>query len=68
MLDRKITVVSNDTETLDSVQQYLRRVGACSVITSRLKEVPTMAADADAVVLFADDYPRDAALRAFGEL
>jgi hypothetical protein len=68
MLDRTIAIVSNNPETLDGVQQYLRRVGARALAASRLEDVDAVNADADAVLLFADDYPRAVALRAFARL
>jgi DNA-binding NarL/FixJ family response regulator len=68
MLDRTITVLSNNLETLDGVQQYLQRAGARARSASRLEDAATCAADADAVVLFADDYPRASSLRAFAQL
>lgn len=68
MLDRRITVVSNNRETLDGVQHYLRRAGARTRTVSRLELADAASAGEDAVLLFADDYPRDAALRAFARL
>jgi DNA-binding response OmpR family regulator len=65
MLDRSIIVVSNNPETLDGVQQYLQRAGARTYNASRLEDADAGAPSADAVLLFADDYPRAAALEAF---
>ncbi len=62
MLDRKIVLVSNNRETLDGVRAYLQRAGANLSGTARLDDASAAATGADAVVLFADDYPRQAAL------
>lgn len=68
MLDRRITIVSNNQETLDGVQLYLRRVGARAHGASRLDETDDTCAEADAILLFADDYPQTAAFRAFAHM
>ena len=60
MFDFKLTLVSNDPDTLWGVRDYLTRSGASLSSTSRLEHASETANDADAIVLFADDYPHDA--------
>src|SRR5258706_312135 len=68
MLDRKVTIVSNNRETIDGVREYLHRAGARAAGAVLLEDAPAAAAGSDAVVFFADDYPRDRALATFANL
>lgn len=68
MLDRKITLVSNNRETIDGVRAYLGRAGAHSESAECLDDACSRSAGADAIVLFADDFPRSAALETFAAL
>lgn len=68
MLDRKITLVSSCRETLDGVREYLGRAGARSTSASSLEEAQVNSTGADAIVLFADDFPLPAALSTFAAL
>jgi hypothetical protein len=60
LFDFKLTLVSSDPDTLWGVHDYLARSGASLSSTSRLEQASEEASDADAIVLFADDYPHDA--------
>lgn len=68
MLDVTLTLVGNDRETLDSVQQYFLRAGGRVRTTSWLEAAHTYAANSDAVILFADHYSPEFALRTALEL
>ncbi|MEI8258941.1 MAG: hypothetical protein WCJ30_25000 [Deltaproteobacteria bacterium] len=68
MLDHRITLVSSSRETVDGVREYLGRAGARLTSTGRLVDAPATSAGADAIVLFADDFPRAAALSTFAAL
>jgi len=68
LLNLKLTLIGNDRETLDSVQEYFLRAGAGVRTTSRLEDVHPAVAGVDAVILFADHYARDDALRIVVEL
>lgn len=59
LFDFKLTLVSNDPDTLWGVRDYLARSGASLSSTSRLEHA-SEASDVDAIVLYADDYPHDA--------
>ncbi len=61
--DRTIAVVSTSRETLDGVGEYLRRAGARTMPVAQFTDTSAMP-DVDAVILFADDFPRAAALDA----
>lgn len=67
MVNLKLALVSTNRETLDGVQDYFRRVGAKLSTIPRLEEARQDVNGADVVVLFADDYPREAALQAVAE-
>ncbi len=68
MLDVKLSVIGNDRETIDGVQEYLLRAGAGVRTTAFLEEAQFCAVGADAVILFADHYPLELALRTVVEL
>jgi len=68
MLDRKITLVSSSRETVDGVCDYLGRAGARATSAGSLEEAQASSTGADAIVLFADDFPRPAALSTFAAL
>lgn len=68
MLDRTITILTSSRETLDGVEQYLRRAGARASGVSRPEEIARAKGRIDAVLFFADDYPRNEAKRAFERL
>ena len=61
-LNLRLTLISNDRETLDGVKQYFERAGAQLSCTSRLEEAAARAFGSDAAFLFADDYGREEAL------
>jgi len=64
-----VTVVSDNPETLDGLESYLRAAGATVQSTRRLEKCPVMVpAFAAAIVLFPDDFPRDAVFRTLAEL
>jgi hypothetical protein len=68
MLDRTITILTSSRETLDGVQQYLRRAGARASGASRPEEIARANGRIDAVLFFADDYSRAEAKRVFESL
>ena len=68
VVNLKLALVSTNRETLDGVQEYFKRVGAQLFTIPRVEDVREKAQGADVVVLFADDYPREAALKAVAEL
>jgi|SRR6266540_6316122 len=68
MFDRKITLISNSRETLDRVHKYLERTGARLSTAARLEDALMAAATANAILFFADDYPRQDALAALASL
>ena len=59
MLNRRVTIISQNPETLDSVQEYLSRFGAAATGVSRLKDISHGLDGTDVVLLFADDYPHE---------
>jgi hypothetical protein len=59
LFDFKLTLVSSDPDALWGVHDYLTRSGASLSSTSRLEHASEKASDADAIVLFADDYPQE---------
>jgi hypothetical protein len=63
MLNQRIAVVSTSRETLDGVQEYLRRVGARPSAVPLLEDAAMAARQSDALLLFADDFPTAATLR-----
>jgi hypothetical protein len=68
MLDAKLALIGTDPGTMDGVQEYFLRAGAAVCATALLEEAHAAAAGADAVILFADHYPRQSALRTVVEL
>lgn len=68
MLHQRIAVVSSSRETLDGVEEYLRRAGARPSAVSVLEDAAGAAREADALVLFADDFPTPDTLRAIDHL
>jgi hypothetical protein len=68
MFDFKLTLVSSDRDAVRGVESYLTRSGARVSTTSRLDDALGEPADADAVVLFADDYPPSDVLRTVRQL
>ena len=68
LLNQKVIVVSDNRETLDSVQPYLERAGATVRCVSRAEKSADSAWGMDAVLFFADDFPRPLALEAFAAL
>ncbi len=68
MVDRKITLVSSSRETIDGVREYLGRAGAHSTSVGTLEGALASSTGADAIVFFADDFPRPAALSTFAAL
>jgi hypothetical protein len=68
VVNLKLALVSTNRETLDGVQDYFKRVGAKLSTVPRLEDTREKANGVDVVVLFADDYPREAVLRVVGEL
>ena len=68
MLDRTITILTSSRETLDGVEAYLRGAGARASGASRPEEIARANGRVDAVLFFADDYPRIEAKRAFDAL
>jgi len=64
LFDFKLTLVSSDPDALWGVRDYLTRSGASLSSTSRLEHASEDASDADAIVLFADDYPHEAVVSA----
>ena len=63
MLNQRIAVVSTSRETLDGVQEYLRRAGARPSAVPVLEDAALAARQSDALLLFADDFPTAASLR-----
>jgi hypothetical protein len=61
LVDLKLTLVSADADTLLRVAQYLSHFGSRISTTSRVGDAGEVAdgAGADALVLFADDYPAE---------
>jgi hypothetical protein len=68
LLEVKLTLIGKDHGTMDGVQEYFLRAGARVRTTSWLEEASSCAADADAVILFADHFPRQLALKTSLEL
>jgi hypothetical protein len=68
MLGRRITVISRDRATRKGVEAYFQRAGARPSSVVRLADVPPLAEGADAIVLFADDYPRRDAVAVFAKI
>jgi hypothetical protein len=56
-LNLQLALISSDRRTLDGLKRYFERLGARLSSTSNLEEAPSSANGADAVFLFADDYP-----------
>lgn len=56
-LDLQLALISNDRRVAAGLQRYFDRLGARASSTSDLDEAPSSTRGADAVVLFADDYP-----------
>jgi hypothetical protein len=63
-----IALASTNRETLDGVQEYFTRVGARLSNISKLDDALRATERVDVVVLFADDYPREAILKVVSEL
>jgi hypothetical protein len=68
LLDVTLTLIGNDRETLDGVQQYFLRAGARVRTTAWLESAHSYVASSDAVILFADHYSPEFALRTALEL
>lgn len=68
VMNISIALASTNHETLDGLQEYFTRVGARLSNISKLDDALHTTAGVDVVVLFADDYPREVALRALAEL
>ena len=64
----KLTLVCTDPDTLWGVCEYLTRSGATLSSTSRLEYASEEATEADAIVLFADDYPYDEVVKTIAAL
>jgi hypothetical protein len=63
-LNLQLALISSDRRTLDGLQRYFERLGARLNSTSNLEEASSSVSGADAVLLFADDYPGKNALSA----
>ena len=68
MVHRSVVVVSNSPETVDGVTKYLQRIGAVTSAITGLDAMDGATGGADAVLLFADDYPSHEVARAFVRL
>jgi hypothetical protein len=62
-LGLRLVLVSLDRETLDRVGGYFEYMGALPSCTRRFEDAEARTRDADGVLVFADDYPFDVALR-----
>jgi hypothetical protein len=64
-----VTIVSENPETTDGLQQYLGRAGIPSRSTRMVNDVSLVAPDhTTATVIFPDDFAEDAVLALIGEL
>ncbi len=61
-LNLRLTLISSDRRTLDGLKRYFEPFGARLNSVSNLDEAPSTVTGADAVLLFADDYPGKNAL------
>jgi|SRR6266540_1285567 len=64
----RVLIVSKDDETIDGTQAYLSRVGVSTYSITDLAEVVHSGTDAQAILLFADDYTKENAVEAVTEL
>jgi hypothetical protein len=60
-------IVSSSRETLAGLEAYLRRAGLTTSSTRRIERSGELAKNASAIVLFPDDFDRDAVLSALDE-
>jgi hypothetical protein len=64
-----VTIVSQNPETTDGLQQYLGRAGIASRSTRTVHDVSVVASDhTTATVIFPDDFAEDAVLALIAEL
>jgi hypothetical protein len=68
MINRSVTIVSNNNQTIDGVESYLTLFGARVSIATSLEDVPIEGAHTNALILFADDFARGDALATFERL
>src|SRR5215471_13091000 len=64
----KVLIVSRDDKTIHGTRRYLSRVGASAQSVTTFVDAVEEAKTAQAVVLFADDYTKDSAIEALGQL
>jgi hypothetical protein len=64
MLGARMTIVASSRETRDGMHTYLSRLGAEVRSTAELARTAELSKSTHVLIVFADDYARDAAARA----